>query len=407
MATPTADTYTIPTGRIAMQAGRGTPYVGTPAWRTAMPPHTWAVVPVSNSLASVNPALDASVNPSGAGINSPWHGNIGHRGIIDAWGGFVPSQDDGRVWMPLGGGHADYAGNEAYVIDFMAEAPRWRRISKPTGAIGGPPPPYYTPLIDKFRYPDGRLAADHIYNNVIHIPGRGLFFGQCGGAAYPGEPYPDTKQTYWIGMEDGAHTLFNDWTAARGNEASGNGLAGVCYDPLRNAVWVFGVNGVVRPFKIDMATGATVGVGVIDSWVGGHCKPIYVPGHDVIYLPGAAYRLNPATGARTIQSEIGSRAVGATTNGSEGTAWVPSLGGMAVWSAHSNTTAISLLTPPVSNPMTNPWTWSVLPLSNSNTVTPTAHNYNGVFGKFDYLPALKGFYCQANYADSMYFYATE
>ena len=74
-------------------------------------PLTWAEVG-TNALADIDPALDATINPNYPST-APWIGSNGHPSVISAWSGGAWDEANRRLFI-TGGGHADYAGNEAY-----------------------------------------------------------------------------------------------------------------------------------------------------------------------------------------------------------------------------------------------------------------------------------------------------
>lgn len=59
MASPVPDSYSTATGG-SIYGGRS----GLPAWRSAMVANTWAVVPMANTLADINPRNNAAINPN-------------------------------------------------------------------------------------------------------------------------------------------------------------------------------------------------------------------------------------------------------------------------------------------------------------------------------------------------------
>jgi hypothetical protein len=79
------------------------------------------------------------------------------RAITNAWNGASVDQRRGEYIMVANGGHADYAGNEAYGINFRQENPAWRRLSDPT------PNSFMTGISDEGNglYADGRPRAMH------------------------------------------------------------------------------------------------------------------------------------------------------------------------------------------------------------------------------------------------------
>jgi hypothetical protein len=104
-----------------------------PAWRQAMAAFTWAEVPTSNTLASLNPKNNASINPAYPG-NPEW--GAGHAAVITAWCGGCLDEATDDFWIPLGGGHADYAGNEPYKLNLRHDTPTWTMVRPPSGAVG-------------------------------------------------------------------------------------------------------------------------------------------------------------------------------------------------------------------------------------------------------------------------------
>jgi hypothetical protein len=90
----------------------------------------------------------------------------GYYGRIDAWNGFGGDTVNSRVYLAGAGGHADYAGNEAYVLDLTAAAPQWSLMMQPSPASA------YT--IDEPYYTDGGLADAHLLLGLVHRAARRL-----------------------------------------------------------------------------------------------------------------------------------------------------------------------------------------------------------------------------------------
>jgi hypothetical protein len=61
--------------------------------------------------------------------------------------------------------------------------------------------------------------------------------------------------------------------------------------------------------------------------------------------------------------------------------WVPELGCALAWDHTTNRTAITTLTP-TGDPRTDPWTVGTLTVAPGNTVTPTAADPTGTYGRF-------------------------
>lgn len=98
--------------------------------------------------------------------------------VTAAWGGAVLDATRNRLYI-LGGGHADYAGNEVYRLDLnMVQMTRVNEPSFPVrdGCVAG----------HQSMYADGRPVSRHTYSNIEFLPDldRLLMFGgsrwQCG-----------------------------------------------------------------------------------------------------------------------------------------------------------------------------------------------------------------------------------
>jgi len=381
---------------------------GWPTWRAAMTPLTWAVVPTANALADVDPEDSATYNPSYPS-SAPWHGAGGQPMVLDAWGGLTPSQDDGRIWMALGGGHGDYAGNESYVIDMRAEAPAWSMLHPPSGAVGQPAVANYSDGQEATGlYSDGRMRAGHTYNQGLHVPGGDIFIATVPAPYY--NPVSTTQKSFWIDIDTGVHSLASDYTAL--TDVQGSGEGGSCYDPVRHCIWHVRTAAVSnRILKSDLASGVTTAHGASNTWVGGAARFVYVPGHDVVVNLtgiGAGFCIwDPATLDWTrAPSSTGALPAGISNTVGVGAAWVPELGKILIWNHSSNTATFATLTPPASNPTGGTWTFGSLSPDGSNAVTPAAKGGNPTYGKCGYLPALKGMYLKPTFAASMYFFAT-
>ena len=109
-------TYTL---RLNVTAGAP---VGLPAWRQSMTARTWIEVPTTNTLADLNPKNNSTINPNYP--SSPeWSAVGGQAAIVTAWCCGCFDQATDTLWLPLGGGHADYAGNEPYKIRLDTDSP--------------------------------------------------------------------------------------------------------------------------------------------------------------------------------------------------------------------------------------------------------------------------------------------
>lgn len=105
---------------------------------------------------------------------------------------------DSTLYMPAGGGHADYAGNEVQSIKLSDGAPVWveRRASTPVSQI----------TLNTTHYSDGRPTSRHSYYGVTvnEVRNRVMLF--CGALWGDGR---STRAT------DGFNMAANDWDSAQ------------------------------------------------------------------------------------------------------------------------------------------------------------------------------------------------
>lgn len=379
---------------------------GTPSWRAAMTPNTWAIVPISTTLASIDPALDPTLNPNSSS-SAPWRGSGGQSKALDAWGSYVPSMTpgDARIWLTCGGGHGDYAGNEHYELDLWAEAPAWVMRRRPSSnSIDG-----LITLADGQEstglYSDGRIRSTHIYQTQVHVPGRGIFMSDNTACYYTAGGGP--QKAFWI-TEDGEHSVACDYSAL---PVTGDHGA-VCHDTTRDVLWFTRAATLTQIARYDPNTNAVTAHGSTNSWAGGGSRLIYVAELDlVVNLTSALFYLfNPGTFAwNRSTSTTGTRPAWLIGNlGNCGSAWVPALGCIVLWNNSSSTASLATLTPGA-NAWSDPWLWGEIAPNAANAVTPPARPGTGgvenILGKFGYLPALNGFYLQTQFSSALHFYA--
>jgi len=127
----------------------------------------------------------------------PAIGNTGPQSKIIAWCGLALDPRDSTVYMPAGGGHNDYAGNEVDSIKLSDDAPAWieRRASTPVAQI----------TRNSNHYLDGRPTSRHSYYGVTFSQQRNramTFGGVCWGDGSS------------ISSCDGFNPATNDWDPA-------------------------------------------------------------------------------------------------------------------------------------------------------------------------------------------------
>jgi len=391
-----------------------------PYWRREMAANTWAVVPATNQLTDIDPTAGATdIAPPGADFIAR-----GQTLGLFAWTGGVWDEATGTWWMPLGGGHTDYGGNEPYRIRLADAAPTWVMVRPPTGsdpANGGDWTPPIEPgttrdgLETSGVYFDGRLRAVHSYNNQTFVPGLGPVITRRTGHFYTAPTGGGKKEAHWLDSSGEAHLLC-DYSAIAGQGTGSAHDGAACYDPTRGAqgsIWCVG-HGSSRLIQIDVDAGTAQGRGSNDyGWITSGGAMVYIPSMDVLAMWSAGtlviVRLDQGSYAKVTPTLSGSFASGLTNANFVGTgfAWSAELGKLLLYQQASNTTQISTLTPSDEEDPSAGWTRGSLTVDGSNSVTPPVSDANGLFGRFGYSTYLKGCYLVSATNDDVYFYATE
>lgn len=133
--------------------------VAAPGWRRGMGPWQWLELP-SADLAAVGP----DHNP----------GNGYRSARINAWNGMTALGS--QVCMAGVGGHADWAGNEAYRCDLSQDMPAWEMLCQPTADE--------FLVRDEKYYRDGRPTSSHTYYALHADRRRSKIFRLGIGSAY-------------------------------------------------------------------------------------------------------------------------------------------------------------------------------------------------------------------------------
>ncbi len=150
-----------------------------PAWLADADLFEWVEIPDTQ----IDQA-DAWKNYKGA------RGNTGKRGLLAYSGAAVKTR--GSEFFIAGGGHLDYAGNEIFSIRLGDDLPQWIRHNDPSTDT-----PMNTPY-----YPDGRPSSRHTYWNLVYDSklDRLLFFG---GAPWGDKPtYNNLVDSYNFSIND-------------------------------------------------------------------------------------------------------------------------------------------------------------------------------------------------------------
>lgn len=392
-----ADNYSAVPG-VVIRGGRSA--AGRPAWRTAMAANTWREIPTSNTMADLNPKFNPALNPNYPN-NPEWSGTgDGHPQIVLSWNGQSYDEATDTAHNGPDGGHADYAGNEHYKVNYRAESPAYVMTLKPSGAIGDL-------LITNDGqeatglYANGKPRPIHSYNKHVFIPGIGPAIAVQAGTAWSGQG--GQARPMFFDEASGEMTRFG---AVNANMYASKG--GTCYDPTRHALW-FRHSGSGKMALYDIAGDSWTFPGASIAFDGdsGLC---YLPGDDCVLWVGGFFAngfavYDCATGTLH-QPPVEGAFVGMLVNNRSQPRWVPSLNAAAMWDNPSATTSINTLVKPF-DPRTGTWQRAQLPVAAGNSVTPTVKTTNGTFGRFAYSPFLGGFIVWNATNQRPFFYALD
>lgn len=141
-----------------------------PSWRQGLAKWTWKELPAT-SITTVK-------------VPDPFSGTmVAPTARIDAWNGFAADRDTNRVYMAGAGGHADWAGNEAYELDLHQEAPAWKLLRGPTMAPDVLASNSSTGTFHHY-YADGRPSSTHLYFALHFVRARGRIFKMSAGSIW-------------------------------------------------------------------------------------------------------------------------------------------------------------------------------------------------------------------------------
>lgn len=368
MAAPVADFYGCPSGGV-IAGGRAHWF----AWRRAMLPKTWATLG-SNTMADVDPALDALVNPNYPNP-SPWVGMNGHPSVISAWGGGAWNEATKKLAM-TGGGHGDYAGNELYEWD--ASTATFSRLNNPSGAIGNTGTLGDGLDATTSVYFDGQPRSAHTYCNLVMRNGI-LWNGQ--------------GSTYSNG--DGKNSLFRfeggTWVRDSAVEFAAS-YGTMIYSQPRDRFYRLG-SGNQMPQYYDPTTHA---VGQMTHWTNNDTEELVAvldPVRDIVLQFSRFLTLFPlndtSDGVAMVQSgTIPDWSLNEQHNPSRAAVvYDAARDRFLVWVGGAS---LYILTPPTvgSNYLTATWVWSVLTPDGANAVSPSAPSAHGTYGRFWYSPTL-------------------
>lgn len=364
-----------------------------PAWRRAVPPGQ--IVQIGrNRLSDLDPAKNPAVNP-----NYPkapeWAGSDGQAGIVLPWCGGCWDEAGATLWLPLQGGHGNYAGNEGYRLRLLDDAPAWIMTRPPSGAIGN-----LLKTLDGMEatgdYADGRPRAVHSYNKPVYVPGIGPVMTVQGN-------------TSWNGSAGTARTLLlnevtGEWTVKAIHPAPGATMSGGgCYDSKRHRIWYKSSAEGPTSF-LDLATWNWT---VLQRWPKDRSwnakRLIYLPEYDLIFQadsakPGRFCLWDPATGFTCTPLAEGHFPEGLVFSGSSGCDWDGTR--LLVWHFTNRTNSIGTLMPG-NDPCRDSWRWGKIEFSGA---MPSWAIRWGTYGRFAYSHQLRGCVLQNAVNTRTYFF---
>lgn len=369
MASPVGDSYSCPSGGL-IAAGRHRLPAGFPS-----APYLWAEVG-SNTLSALDPTNDPLVNPNYPSP-APWVGMNGHPSVISAWSGGAWDEATKSLYI-TGGGHGDYAGNEAYKWD--AATGLFVRINNPSGAIGN------TGTLNDGNdatvpsYFDGKPRSAHTYGNLLIVNGE---FWNFQGSNY----------SSGFGVRSAYKLVGGAWVRQT-TRTWGASYGMTIWDSARSRfLLISSGNGQPLWWKPSDDT-----QGTLSHWTNNDAQEAYG-----VYDSRRDIVLQFSRYVTCLKCDDTADAVAITATGSAPD-WAtytaignPSRTGLVydytndrylVW---GNGSSIYVLTPPAvgQNPLTATWVWSKIDPAPGNAVTPTAAASNGTYGRFWHSPSLK------------------
>lgn len=374
-----------------------------PAWRTGVVANTWVNVTNGATLSDIDPNVAPNdITPSGA----DWIDRGMTAGLL-SWVGGAWDEAGGEFWIPVGGGHTDYGGNEPYKINLLADAPTWVMVRPPSGAV--PPGSALTTrdgLETSGVYSDGRIRAQHTYYNCLWVPGYGAAITR-GSSMHVSGAGSITK----VNLLDsaGEATMVCDYSGVA-NPGGSIGMA--AWDTSRSKIWITSRTTSSGILSIDPSTWAVTQHGTA-TWASASDGWHYCPLFDALLgvnhgtlktfnIGAGSY--SPGTPTQSAGSFSAGWSITSSTDGF-GSCWCEDLGVMALYQNVSNTTEISTLTP--TGALNDPWTKGVLTVDGGNLVTPPVSPADGYMNRFFYSSRLKGFFAIPSTTEDVYFFATQ
>jgi len=308
-----------------------------------------------------------------AGVTYTLNG-IGAAGVMTQWAGgaFDTKRNKLMVW---GGGHNGYGGNEIYAFDVDDLA--WELLTQPSPTLNSTCVAYNS---------DGQPSAHHTYGSVEYMPNIDRFmgfgngcWGGVNGSSDVNALNPETKTwEQFLDINVGAYKQ-SAYDINTG-KAWVKGNSGECYvtvfDPVANS-WTRrtdwqGCYTYYTTMEHDPLNNKLVAVGEGKQWMWDISKPGLLTRQDL---------------ATTGTSEF--------YNGShDGFVYDPVAEKFIGWRGGAQVYTLSL----------NTMAWEKVAAAGTNTVTPTAPELNGTYGRFRYVPDYNVFVVVNRTNENVYIY---
>ena len=309
-----------------------------------------------------------------AGVKYTLNG-IGVEGVIDLWSGGAYDTQLDRL-MVWGGGHNGYGGNEVYAFDVGLM--KWIRLSDPSLVLS----------TGTEYYADGTPAARHTYNGLQYSPLTNSMLSFNSGQWGVDGSYSSAVDVFNI--VSGKWQKFSNrppvssYTQSAVDPVTGHmwvkGNADNCYVAELNPVngdwstrtnWL-GCYSYYATLEVDPFNRVLVGIGDGDQWV------MDISANGTIPLQ----TLNTSGDQTIVNAEA------------PGLAYDSVSGKLVGWAGGTSVYALD----------TKTWTWTRIYPSPGNTVSPTAPNSTGTYGRFRYIPSKNAFIVVNSVDENVFFY---
>jgi hypothetical protein len=301
--------------------------------------------------------------------------------ITNAWnGGFFDSTRNRYVVM--GGGHADYAGNEMYGFDVNSLT--WSRFWGPTPNAQIP-----TSTGTYEVYDDGNPGSRHTYGGLVYLPNIDKYFVHGGSLYYSG----NGSSKVWLFNPAGG--TWSQGTTPSGNCTVNELVNQAAYDPGTGKVLVHLYNHLCEYDPIGNAW-TKRGDGGAGFSFGNHAA-VYDYDHKYYcFITNGVwcYNLNDSSTATPLTRVTTSGDIGIESAGVAGADYDPVSKKIVAWVGGTSVYTLDITTS----------RWTKLSAATGNTVTPTSPTSNGTFGRWRYVPSKNAFIVVNSIDDNVYMY---